>query len=626
MPNENDSILRQHEENRKSLPERKSLAKRKLDYQHEDEQIICDEVENTPPPSQTTVLSMSSSINNSKSIKNKSLCQIEKQMGPPAIPAPSFKSNSEILIQKVGANSLDCSASKRNSMTIKIINEYSPIAVKSEFHKGHKSRLIELKQDKNVNDDSADETELMQSQTQTFFRKSSLRQNNTTVSTNTRTSSVSRLSLASNPFQSYRNTDPVVESGDEARISKIDDSKKKRKRSPVKDKKTSPTIPSSQQSNKSRQISKKKFNHSYESDVNEDENDDDVNGNIDVLKTSPNKKTNLVIIKNKKEKKNVAKSLVIENAPEIIKKTRKGKEEKAVEIAETENESSQQSTKRKSRKSKKDVKKPEAIIQEVDEIHVIPDTQEDIVETVETMQVEPVEIEVETKKAKSKKAARKEKTPKIVLKVTEPDIEPVCDGIRRSKRVKVQARANLKPIYAAENFVDFDGKNLKMMKIVGFEKINNDLVKFRNKLEKAWNDKRIKNNNKEKGGRKNKNKVHIAESDDENEEEIVEEENIVKIVKDVSIVYENGIVDIADVNNNSNENNFNNNNNNDDNQDEPVEARGSQNNKLPGILLSQSYYQYRNKNKEINFENEILTVETENENVTISARKFLKND
>ncbi len=60
-------------------------------------------------------------------------------------------------------------------MTIKIINEYSPIAVKSEYHNGHKSRLIELKQDKNVNDDSADEAELMQSQsqTQTFFRKSS---------------------------------------------------------------------------------------------------------------------------------------------------------------------------------------------------------------------------------------------------------------------------------------------------------------------------------------------------------------------------------------------------------------------------------------------------------------------
>ncbi len=70
---------------------------------------------------------------------------------------------------------------------------------------------------------------------------------------------------------------------------------------------------------------------------------------------------------------------------------------------------------------------------------------------------------------RQKKASRKEKTPKIVLAVTEPDIEPVCDGKRRSKRVKVQARANLKPIYEPENFVNFDGKILKMRKIVGFE-------------------------------------------------------------------------------------------------------------------------------------------------------------
>ena len=57
----------------------------------------------------------------------------------------------------------------------------------------------------------------------------------------------------------------------------------------------------------------------------------------------------------------------------------------------------------------------------------------------------------------------------------------ISEPTRRSNRVRVQAHANLKPIYEPERILDFSGKPIRLYKCVGYEKISQDLVKFREK-------------------------------------------------------------------------------------------------------------------------------------------------
>ena len=54
--------------------------------------------------------------------------------------------------------------------------------------------------------------------------------------------------------------------------------------------------------------------------------------------------------------------------------------------------------------------------------------------------------------------------------------------LRRSQRFRVQAFANLKPIYALEYLTDTRGKKVRVRKCIGYEEISNDLTRFEEKF------------------------------------------------------------------------------------------------------------------------------------------------
>lgn len=68
-----------------------------------------------------------------------------------------------------------------------------------------------------------------------------------------------------------------------------------------------------------------------------------------------------------------------------------------------------------------------------------------------------------------------------------PEIEKTLNSndentIRRSKRFRVQARANLKPIYTNEYLIDNKGNKVRLKKCIGYEEISNDLIRFTKKV------------------------------------------------------------------------------------------------------------------------------------------------
>ena len=799
-PDEIKEAIEEYNGNRKSIHQRKSLCKRKLDYQYED-QVVAEEIENTPPQfSHSTVLSISNSANISKNLKNKSLREKsnilspmqppksiqktlldnsnseninkshrnqslrekpnklspmpppkslhktvldssnseninrslrsreksnklspmqppqstqtpllnsasknqrnqslrekpiesasispsrasetqalnnststnkshnmrEKEIEPDPMPPPAVpvqmqkKSNSQIVITKLPRNNETISNNQntRESMSIKIMNDFSPIVSANKSAKLTKNRLIELKNQETTkvfNDDSKDETELMLSQSQKFIKKSSLRQNNTTASTTSRISVGSTPSI-NNPFQTRHITNSASDDGK----SNKKDGKNKRKRSPanktdkiVESPRLSSTHITSKSINNKNNSRRKRINYSLESDDDDDE-----------LKPSPEKKPNLIII-NKKKAPEQTTTTVKSKLP--VKKGTKNKSIAVEKIPEVEVEIEPVETS-KPKTNKQLVEEslrqasPAPIIEE--EIKIIPETQPEVhYEQIEA-QPSPVIINEKAKKSKTskkqnqeaervieqekerKKSKEKKQTKIHRIEIENEEVENNNEGVRRSKRTRVQAHANLRPIYELEVFSDEKGNRVALQKCVGFEKINNDLTRFRAAMQMKWSenkkanyivknkenrkkhesesedDKKVKkktikpaNDNKEKS----KKKKYISDDDDEREIEPVIPEAKSKKMKElvvadkISVVVENDEEPIADINNNSDGANFNNESSSEATIPQPVVLDKNNNN---SILLSQTYYNLK-KSDNINHDNEMLLYDNEESN------------
>ena len=487
-----DSQKQSENQERKSRSDsRKSInkSKRKLDMDEQHQQQLFEEEETI---STSRALFDKTNVSRTLQIRNVNLI-----MPPPLVPPPPT-SNSEIKISKVGKDVKI--VNERLSLTMLNVQD-SPVKSLTRIDRSRRARLnAELNQN-----DSKDETELINSQSQQFIKKKSKHQNSSGESLTSNASSSNSTINPRNPFGT---------SSDNVNIT-----------GRIKKRKTSPPVtfapPSLSSTHIANRSQRKAVNNIFDSD--EDDNFIEMPSAVDVtrqkIKPSP-------IVKNK-SKPQQQQQRIIEDTPEkpasqekIFKKRPSLKnaiveedEEGIIKSTQpptpnvTDDEGIPEAQPTSSQMSKKSFSTKKNL-QSLSSSHIANSSQRKAVNNIfdsdniiempsavdvtreppkisqkskkNVKRIEEEEDEEENSKQRKRKGGRLKLFPKPSIRPIQPREVVNKEGLRRSERTRVKPFE--RPIYETEFLTDCYGHQVRIKKIVATQRIDNDLTRFNAKF------------------------------------------------------------------------------------------------------------------------------------------------